>query len=448
MESNYQEFLKGKKITLMGLGLLGRGVGDARFFAEQGAREVLITDLKTKEELKESVEKLKDFENIKFVLGGHRLEDFKDRDMVIKSAGVPLENEYIEEAKKNNIPVYMSTALFAQFYPGTIVGVTGTRGKTTVTYLIYEVLRGAGKKVFLGGNVRGVSTIAHLPDSTVDEIAVLELDSWQLQGFGEQKISPPVSVFTTFMADHLNYYKGDLNRYLSDKANIFRFQKEDDVLVMGDKVAGILGNSIGFERIVSQKVITGSDDVPENWEIKIPGEHNRYNIACAIEVLRTLGISNEEIRQGVENFKGVEGRLELIKEVDGIRIYNDTTATTPDATLSGLKAVSKDKNTVLILGGTDKEIDPKNLIENINQYAKVIVLLPGTGTDKIVPKLVGHGVALEKSESLEEVLEKAKKHLNSGDVLLFSPGFASFGLFKNEYDRGDQFNNLVNKIWI
>lgn len=446
MSHDYKEFFKGKRVTIMGLGLLGRGVGDARFVAEQGAEEVLVTDLKTEEELKESVNKLRELNNVKFVLGEHRLEDFRNRDLIIKSAGVPLDNEYVKEAQKSKIPVEMSTALFAKFYPGKIVGVTGTRGKTTVAYLIFQTLQKAGKKSFLGGNIQGVSTITHLPEATVDEIAVLELDSWQLQGFGTQKISPHIAVFTTFMPDHLNYYKGDLDKYLSDKANIFRFQNEQDILVIGDKMARILGNSIGLERIVSRKIIISASDVPADWNIKVPGEHNLYNIACAVEALKELGLSMDEIKEGVELFEGVSGRLELVKELNGVKIYNDTTATTPDATLAGLRALSKNKNIVLIMGGTDKQIEPKNLVENIDQYAKAVVLLPGTGTDKIVTRLVGKDMVLEKTNSLLEAIDKAKEIAKDGDIILFSPGFASFGMFRNEYDRGEQFNQLVKKL--
>src|SRR3989344_8267606 len=210
--SDFEQYFKGKKITVMGLGLLGRGVGDVAFLAECGA-ELIVTDLKTKEQLKESLEKLAKFKGIKYVLGEHRLEDFRNRDFILKAAGVPLDSVYIEEAKKNNIPVEMSAALFAKFSGLPIIGVTGTRGKSTVTHLIAHILESAGKRVILGGNVRGVSNLQLLkeinPPAGRADVAVLELDSWQLQGFGEAKISPHISAFTNFMQDHLNYYKNN-----------------------------------------------------------------------------------------------------------------------------------------------------------------------------------------------------------------------------------------------
>ena len=443
MEPDYKTLFKDKRITVMGLGLLRRGVGDVQFIAEQGAKEVLVTDLKSEDDLKESIEKLSGLKNVKFVLGKHQLEDFRNRDLIIKAAGVPIDSEYISEAQENNIPVEMSTAIFAKFYPGEIIGVTGTRGKTTVTNLIHHTLQKAGKKVFLGGNIQGVSTLAHLPEAIIDEIAVLELDSWQLQGFGAQKISPHIAVFTTFMPDHLNYYKNDLDAYLSDKANIFRFQKEEDFLVMGDKVVRVLSNFVGLDRILSNKITASSEDISKDWNIKIPGEHNLYNVACAVEALRAIGLKDEDIKDGVESFAGVAGRLELVSEKDGIRIYNDTTATTPDATLAGLRAVADENNVILIAGGADKQIDPQNLVQGIGQYVKAVVLLPGSGTKKLFPKLVGKVRDLYSVENLKEAFEKAKSITEEGDVILFSPAFASFGMFKNEYDRGEQFNKLI-----
>src|SRR3989344_5640049 len=171
--NNWKEYFKGKKITLLGLGLLGRGLGDAKFLAEAGA-EIIVTDLKTAEQLQDSLRELKNlktFKHITFHLGGHKIEDFKNRDMVIKAAGVQIDSPFILEARKNKIPIKMSTALFVEFFDGTIIGITGTRGKSTVTAMIYEIINkfimeeNDGKlysKVFLGGNVKGVSTLAHL----------------------------------------------------------------------------------------------------------------------------------------------------------------------------------------------------------------------------------------------------------------------------------------------
>ena len=220
----------------MGLGLLGRGIGDAQFLAKY-ASELIVTDLKSEQELKSSVPKLRKYKNIKFVLGEHRLADFRNRDLIIKSAGVSLKSIYLDEAKKHKIPVLMSTAIFAQFAQEMgvkIIGITGTRGKTTTTKLIYEILEKSvprlrsGQKnpqIFLGGNIQGLATLELLNKVKTGDLAVLELDSWQLQGFGDLKISPNIAVFTNFLADHLNYYGGSMKKYFADKSNIFKYQK-------------------------------------------------------------------------------------------------------------------------------------------------------------------------------------------------------------------------------
>ncbi|HEX8993968.1 MAG TPA: Mur ligase family protein, partial [Candidatus Paceibacterota bacterium] len=212
---DYKEFFKGKKITLMRIGLLGRGVQDAAFLAECGA-EILVVDDAPQSVMQPSVDALKGYPNISFKFGPYDLQDFKHCDLVLKGAGAALHSPEIAEAKKNGIPVRMSADLFAQFAGIPIIGVTGTRGKSTTTQLIAHTLRTAGRSVLLGGNVRGVSTLALLPEVTPDSVAVLELDSWQLQGFGEAKLSPSIAIFTTLYPDHLNYYGGDMSAYLDD----------------------------------------------------------------------------------------------------------------------------------------------------------------------------------------------------------------------------------------
>ncbi len=454
----WQDYFKGKKVTQMSLGLLGRGVGDARFLAESGV-DLIVTDLKTEGELAESVTALKDFPNITFHLGGHDLADFRDRDFIVKGAGIPLDSLYIEEARKNNVPIEMSTSLFAKLTEATIVGVTGTRGKSTVTHLLFDILKNGykGGQVFLGGNVRGLSTLPLLREAKRGDIVVMELDSWQLQGFGEAKISPHVSVFTTFLPDHLNYYKGSMDAYLDDKANIFKFQKPGDSLVLGSQCAGLVREKYPY--IQSHTSIVGQGALSPDWNIQIPGEHNRYNIALAVEAARTLGVAEDSIKKTVEEFKGVPGRLEFLREVNGMKVYNDTTATTPDATIVALKALGEEsatanaaagkfnsRNIVLIMGGADKNLDMSKLVEILPHFCKTIVLLPGTGTERIMDDFETFEMPIVKTLSMKEAVMVAFKEAAAGDVVLLSPAFASFGLFKNEFDRGEQFNTLIKNL--
>ncbi len=450
MTDNWQTFFRGKRITMMGLGLLGRGINVAKFLLEQGAI-LTITDLKPREKLQSSIDELKGFEKqITFVLGEHRLEDFRDRDMIIKAAGVPLRTPFIDEAHKNKVPVEMDASLFTKLAPEgvTVIGITGTRGKSTTTHLIYHLLHTAGKTAYLGGNVRGLATLPLLEKVKSGDFVVLELDSWQLQGFGEAEISPKIAVFTNLLSDHMNYYKGDMGRYFADKANIFLHQQTEDVLVAGKEIGEKIREK--YSKSMSGKMVeVDATDLPDSWNLIIPGEHNRGNAALAVEVGKALGMSVETIKKGVESFTGVEGRLEFMGERRGIKIYNDNNATTADATVAGLTAVATGKNVVLIMGGADKGLDMSSLVKAVRQHCRTVVLLSGTGTEKLkteitkIPELV-----IEEDERLEVVFEKATKMARSEEVILFSPAFASFSkFFENEYERNDLFVKLV-KEWL
>lgn len=429
MPEGYTAFFKGKRITLMGLGLLGRGIGDARFLAGLGA-DLVVTDLKTESELTASLASLKEFSNITYHLGSHTLEDFKDRDMVIKAAGVPLDSPYINEAHKNGVPVYMSTALFAKFAVeagASIVGVTGTRGKSTVSHLIYHVLKQAGRPAHLGGNIRGLSTLETLPQIKPGDVVVMELDSWQLQGYGDLKISPHVAVFTNLLDDHLNYYKNNPEQYFWDKANIFTHQKPGDKLIVGAQVLGRIQNA---NPPIAPVV---APPIPADWKLQLLGEHNKENAALAALALRILGLNDAEIKRGLESFEPVEGRLQFVKEINGVKIYNDNNSTTPDATIAALK--SFDSKVILITGGADKGLWLEDLAEEIKNKVSALILLPGTGTAKL--KVYWHDRI--EVQNMKEAVEHAMQYAHEGDVILFSPAFASFGLFTNEYERNDQF---------
>ena len=450
---NYKEYFKGKKITMLGLGLIGKGFINPAFLASCGA-EIIATDLKTEEELRPTIDKLKIYPNITFHLGGHKFEDFENVDLVIKNQGVPLDSPYVAHAKASGVPVEMDEALFAKLAPEvTIIGVTGTRGKSTVSNLIYHIIAKAGKRVFLSGNLPNSAVLPLLEEVKEGDIVVLELSSWQLQGFGEDKISPHVAVFTTFMPDHMNYYGGDLDKYFDDKANIFKYQKEGDFLVVGEDVEKLKAFSFEFK---ASKIIARREGVPEDWKSSLLGEHNRLNIACAIEACRAIGISDADIKNGVESFEAVEGRLQFVKEIGGVKIYNDNNATTPTATIAGLLAVSaksqitnnkpKEKNIILILGGSDKGLELDELVEEAGKTCKKIILLPGSGSEKLKAKSQKLEASVIEVQNLSEAVAKAVEQAESGDVVLFSPAFSSFGLFKNEYDRNNQFKEELEKL--
>ncbi|NVN96788.1 UDP-N-acetylmuramoyl-L-alanine--D-glutamate ligase [Candidatus Nomurabacteria bacterium] len=442
---NYKKQFKDKKITVMGLGLLGRGIGYTKFLAECGA-DLIVTDLKTKEQLAPALKALNKFKNIKYILGEHRLEDFKGRDMIMKAAGVPLDSIYIKEAKKNGIPVEMDVSLFAKTASEVmVIGVTGTRGKSMTTTLIYEILKAneklLKKSVYVGGNLRGMATLPILKKVKGGDILVCELDSWQLQGFGEAKISPSISVFTTFMPDHMNYYKDDMEKYFGDKANIFKYQKKDDTLVI---LPG-MKEFIKKEDVKGKLVITDRTEV-DAWKFNVKGDHHRNNLACAVKVAEVLGIPEAKIKKVISKFKGLEGRLEFLKLYKGIKIYNDNNATTPEATIAGIEALkSNKKNIVLICGGADKGLNLDNFVKTVNDNCKSVVMIPGTGTDRLITNyqlLITNEVGKDLKDIVKSALSQSKK----GDIILFSPAFASFGMFNNEYERNDLFIKIIKGL--
>ena len=443
----YQKIFKDKKITVMGLGLLGRGLQVSAFLAQAGAK-LTITDLKTAEELRTSIKKLQKY-RVRYVLGKHDLKDFENVDIIIKSAGVPLDSVYIQHAKEKSVPIEMDASLFVKIvkkiYPKVkIVGITGTRGKSMTTALIHHILNENSKilnaKIFLGGNMRNTATLPILNKIKPNDIVVLELDSWQCQGFGDCKISPDISVFTNIMKDHMNYYRGNIDTYLRDKSNIYKFQKKSDILITNTEMLK------KFKLKPKSKIIIPTNKTIKslkNINLNIFGKHNIQNTSLAVEVVSKLGLKQKEITKSLKTFKGLEGRLEIIIN-NKATFINDNNATTPEATGVGIKAVKekyKKGKIILIAGGSDKTLDLSPLLKEIKKVHKTI-LLPGTGTNKLLEKIKTKYIL---SKNLKEAVGEAVKNINSNDVILFSPGFASFGLFKNEYDRNDQFLNIIKK---
>jgi UDP-N-acetylmuramoylalanine--D-glutamate ligase len=464
--ADFKNYFAGKKVTVMGLGLLGRNIGDAAYMAEAGAAEVLVTDIKSEAELQESFNRLKGYSNIRFALGGHRVEDFQNRDFILVSAGVPMDSEYLQVAREAGISLAQSAALFAQLSGVPVIGVTGTRGKSTVTMMIHHVLSYVtGEKILLGGNIRGVSNLQLLNEVKEDSLCVMELDSWQLQGWGWAGISPQIAVFTSFMEDHLNYYlprtsdvlgmsegeKRDraMAAYFTDKAQIFLHQEESGTLVTTPVVFEWIKKVLPNETLGQELVLADTSVLPEDMLLSMPGEHNRLNAALAYEALRAVGLDDEAIFEGLATFPGVEGRLQLVATKDNVRIYNDNNATTPQATTAALETLDLgNKNIILIAGGADKNIDVTKLAYAITQHCKNVLLIPGSGTDNLLSYLDGGEVGVSVLADLKVAFAEATRLAQNGDIILFSPAFASFSQYKNEYERNDEFISLVQKhVW-
>lgn len=449
--------LQGKRVLVMGLGLQGSGMAAARYAVQQGAI-VRVTDMKAPEVLAPSVEALAGLP-IEFVLGTHRDEDFLWAEMVIRNPGVPLTSPYLRLAREHGASIEMEIGLFFLACPGRIIGITGTRGKTTTTTLIYNILRDSGVHVVLGGNVAGVETLSLLSQITPETLVVLELSSWQLEGLAPHAISPSVAVMTNIYPDHLNTYNG-MEDYAAAKANIFRFQHTNDIAIFNyDNPWTRLFGEEAVARTWFTSIARGGSFARGSTELApfsfthtpLRGSHNRENILLATTTARLLGVSDTIIASAVERFSGVAHRLEEVAMMHGVRYVNDSASTTPVAGRVAVEAF--DEPIVLLAGGNTKHLPLEDWPDAIVQRCRDVVLLAGSGTDELLPALqdaaskqgVGNPVR-GVYDNFSAAMDAAAALTRPGDVLLFSPGFTSFGMFLNEFDRGDTFVASVRKL--
>ncbi|GAC1357466.1 MAG: UDP-N-acetylmuramoyl-L-alanine--D-glutamate ligase [Ktedonobacteraceae bacterium] len=449
--------LHGKRVLVMGLGLQGSGMAAARYAAQQGA-QVRVTDMKSPQVLAPSVQALAGLP-IEFILGQHRDEDFRWAEIVIRNPGVPQTSPYLRLAQEHGARIEMEIALFLLACPGRVIGVTGTRGKTTTTSLLYEILRAAGQPTLIGGNVAGVETLSLLPQIKPETQVVLELSSWQLEGLAPHKISPAVAVMTNIYPDHLNTYNG-MEDYAEAKANIFRHQGPDDLAIFnydndwtrrfGEEAPGktwftSLQRQGSFERDSTQIEAFIFTATP------LAGQHNLENILLATTTTRRLGIPDSIIAETVQRFHGVAHRLEEVRMRNEVRFINDSASTTPVAGRVALEAFSAP--IVLVAGGNTKHLPLEAWPERIIQRCRDVVLLAGSGTDELLPALHHEMQVQSAGDPVRGVFSDFEKALNTavgltrpGDILLFSPGFTSFGMFLNEFDRGDKFVAYVRAL--
>jgi len=428
---------KNKKVLIMGLGLNGGGVGVAKFFCKQGAK-VLVTDLKTKEQLKESISKLKGLP-AKFVLGEHKEEDFINSDLIIKNPDVPSTSPYLKIAQKNNVSVETDVSLFFKLAKAFIIGVTGTKGKSTTASLIYHLLKPKYKRLFLAGNI-GVSPLELLSKIKEGDITVLELSSFQLEDLNQ---SPNIAVVTNILPDHLNRY-ASMTEYINSKKIIFKYQNNSDTLIL-NKDDSIVRQ---FAKEANSKVRFFSGESISTDNLKLFGKHNKANIAAAIEVAKLLKVSQDSIKKSLKIFKGVPSRQELVREVNGVKYFNDTTATMPEAVITAIQSFSEkfpSSKLIFICGGQNKGLDYSELVKKIKNNVGELIMLSGTASDKIKQELLSYN-KIHEVFSMKEAVKKAKEISQKGDIVVLSPGATSFNLFKNEFDRGNQFNKFVKKL--
>ena len=373
------------------------------------------------------------------MLGAHHADDFVSQDLIIRNPGVSELSPFLQVAREHQIPIKMETALFTKYAHNKTIGITGTRGKSTTSHLVAHILKTAGRNVVLAGNLPGRAALPLLKSISKAQDVVLELSSWQLQGFRDEKISPHISVITSLYPDHLNRY-ASMKEYIRDKTYIFKFQTPLDYIILNKDNPQVVKLA---DQVTSQLIWFSHRDLPEDFVLKIPGIHNRENAAAAMAICKLMDVSDEQILRSLATFTGVPYRLETIANINGVEIINDTTSTTPVATVKALEAITKP--ITLIIGGESKNLPTDQLIEAVNARVKKVVLLSGSGTAEIKPALQ-KTLIITETKDLPTAVAAGLENTKSGGTLLFSPGFTSFGLFLNEFDRGKEFNKIVKQL--
>jgi UDP-N-acetylmuramoylalanine--D-glutamate ligase len=459
MSTPKTDSISGMKVTVMGLGLNGGGLASARFFAQRGA-VVSVTDTRDETVLKPSIDALAGFP-IRFVLGRHEISDFSSADLVIKNPAVRPDSEYLKAA----VRVETDLSIFLTFCPGPIVAITGSKGKSTTSSATAHALNACGIKAHLGGNITR-SPLDFIDEVKATDRVVLELSSWQLGDLkGRGLLKPLAAVLTRIVPDHQDRY-GSMEAYVADKRLIYADQRpgnwticdaEDEygrsfasetkasVLWYGNKLpeggsgVRILPDGSCIARLPGQDEM---EILPAT--VRLPGGHNRRNLAAAAAAAWCAGANPAELGQTLAGFGGVEHRLEIFAEYDGVRWCNDSAATVPQSTAAALAAFNDP--IILITGGTDKCLDFTPVRESYRQ-ANAIILLAGTGTEKLRTLLDEDGIRYDGPYTdFKEALKRADSIARPGSIVVLSPGCTSFGMFKNEFDRGNSFKREVQLL--
>lgn len=422
--TNFADEILGKKVLVFGVGRQGGGAGDAEWLKNHGA-----------------VVRLSD-KDLTLVSEGQTKEQIDWSEMIIKNPGVSDDHELIVYAKKRGVPVYTSVALFVKYSQITTIGITGTRGKSTTVALVASLLDTAYPgKVISGGNIAGTSCLSLFDRLNGKDFAVLELSSFQLHNFHDLKVSPNIAVITNLYPDHLNRY-ANMEEYRHDKEAVCAYQTATDYCLYNQDNLGAVTIS---ERSLGNKIAYSASSV-RDWETRLPGLHNLENIAAAAMIGSILKIDETLVRHVVADFVGLPFRQELIATINGVAYVNDTTSTTPTAAIKALQAAKGPL--IWITGGDTKKLPHDELLVEArnNPNIQKIIILGSKNIEDYVNSLKADlsDKIVGTADSMESALSLAKSVSRSGDTVLLSPGFSSFDLFQNEFDRGRKFNEIVN----
>jgi len=441
----FSQDYRDKKVLVFGLGLQGGGVAVANTFARAGA-QVRVSDQKTVAELQTSLSQLES--SIEIAVGGHQESDIDWADCIIKNPGVPEEHPHIIKALTAHKPVLGEMALALTYIRDRSIAITGTRGKTTTTTLIAHLLTAAGLPIILAGNIPGKPLLAQLETAPDDAWFVIETSSFQIESLRITHISAHIAVITTLYPDHLNRYSTWEN-YARAKTDLFTYQKAGDISVFQADRDWSPTITQALRQDVTALPVTKQDvtKMKNRFQTPLQGEHNWENIAIAVKVAEVFAIAEPILQQAIQNFSGVSYRQENRGTIQGLTFINDTTSTTPTALEVALDTFKNEKF-VLIAGGATKKLPlSETFLQKLTQTPLHTVLLTGSGAQELEQATQQLGLSWEHQtvDSLNKAFQMAiqtAKQLGATTILL-SPGFASFEMFTNEFDRGDQFNALV-----
>lgn len=469
-------------VTVMGLGRYkkGSGIGAAKWLMRHGA-QLVITDLKDEQELRESVDEImhwysqyreeykeRDIYQPVFVLGKHDADNFTNVDLVVQNPGVARESEFVQLAKEQGVHVESDISLFFRYCPFPIYSITGTRGKSTTTALLGEMLKHKHPKTVVAGNITRspLEDLDWLLEESEPIPIVLELSSWLLESLEGLGMGPQIALLTNAYKDHLDRYPS-FEAYMAAKELIFLEQEEDQYALLNadQEIMQDIASRIPSKHILwfGTSLPDGKDGVYQDGDnlvrrvngevttfghvhdLKLEGQHNVMNALSASLAAYLAGVPDEDIHASLKTFAGLPGRQEIIGEVEGVLFVNDTTGTSPEGVMAALQRFGKGGNIILICGGTSKGLTFEEMGKMIGEECKYVVLFEG-GVAEEISQAIGDGAPIEQVGSMKDAVKKAYENAKLGDVVLLSPGTSSFNMFKNEFDRGDQFKAEFEKL--
>ncbi len=430
--------LAGKRVTVVGLGRFGGGLGVTSWLCGQGAR-VTVSDKANADDLAASIAQL-DGLDVELHLGGHDERDFLQADLLVINPAVPKELPLLAKATSAGVPRTSEINLFLERCPARVIGITGTVGKSTTTAMIGEILS-RQFTTHVGGNI-GRSLLKSLPQIQADHLVVLELSSFQLEDLPLIAVSPHVALVTNLMPNHLDRH-GEMSAYAAAKKNIFAFQKVDDVLILNaacEATAEWANEAPGR--------VEHFDPAAEAFELAVPGEHNQANAQGAWAIARQFNVDRATAADALRSFAGLPHRLNMVCERSGVRYFNDSKCTTPEGAITALRAFDP-RSTIILAGGYGKGVNFDALGAEMAITAKAVVAL-GATRDKIADAVEAARSdelpAVHLADDFDSAVRTAMDLAGPGDVVLLSPACASYDMFANYEHRGQAFEELVQAI--